>query len=65
MELYHVPRNTEVFITSAHEGVPPFALPVHEGEVITFHHVDGMYSYCHDSSGNVVHLKAWQEVELV
>jgi len=34
------------------------------GERIYFDHLDGMYSYCLDEGGNVVHIAAWQEVEL-
>ena len=34
-------------------------------EIYTFHHIDGMYSYCKDSAGNVVHLPAWSDIEVV
>lgn len=50
MKLYEVPRNTKVKF---------------EGEIYKFHHIDGMYSYCHDKNGNVVHLVAWAEVEII
>ena len=30
--------------------------------VIFFDHIDGMYSYCKDMLGNVIHLTAWLEV---
>lgn len=30
--------------------------------VIFFDHIDGMYSYCRDMLGNVIHLTAWLEV---
>jgi len=30
--------------------------------VLTFHHVDGMYSFCTDAQKEVVHIKAWTEV---
>ena len=49
MKLYQVPRNTLVKL-------------VETGEVFKFHHIDGMYSLCHDKDGNVVHLEAWVEV---
>lgn len=37
-----------------------------EGNVLClkFHHVDGMYSYCTDSKGNVINVAAWAEVEV-
>jgi len=44
---------------------PPDARPIELEEVVKFHHIDGMYSYCHDKDGNVVHLPAWQEVEVL
>jgi hypothetical protein len=52
MKLYEVPRNTTVLL-------------VETGEVFLFDHIDGMYSYCIDSKGNVFHLVAWSEVEIV
>ena len=64
MKLYNVPRNTLVRV-SASEGAPPGSRLVEPGEVIKFGHVDGMYSYCHDKDGNVVHLAAWTDVEIV
>lgn len=30
--------------------------------VIYFDHIDGMYSYCKDMLGNIIHLTAWMEV---
>lgn len=30
--------------------------------VIFFDHIDGMYSYCRDMLGNIIHLTAWLEV---
>jgi hypothetical protein len=50
MKLYEVPRNSRIVT----EG----------GKELNFSHVDGMYSYCTDDDGNVVHLAAWAEVEV-
>lgn len=33
--------------------------------IYKFHTVDGMYSYCTDPAGNVVHLAAWTHVEQI
>ena len=52
MKLYNVPRNTLVRI-------------IYSGEEVMFHHIDGMYSYCKNLHGEVVHLAAWTEVEIV
>ncbi len=49
VKLYDVPRNTRVRV---------------DGEVVNFHHIDGMYSYCTTNSGDVVHLAAWTDVEV-
>lgn len=53
MMLYEVPNNTRVVCTI--DGM--------DFEYL-FHHIDGMYSYCTDSKGEVVHLAAWTEVEI-
>lgn len=53
MRLFEVPRNTRVQLT----GTPEL--------VVTFHHLDGMYSYCTDDDGHVWHLAAYTEVEIV
>jgi len=51
MKLYDVPPNSTIRID--------------EHWILDFHHVDGMYSYCTDKDGNVVHLAAWTEVEVI
>ena len=50
MKLFEVPRNTRIRLNN------------HE---LDFHHIDGMYSYCVDDAGNVIHLPANTEVEIV
>jgi hypothetical protein len=50
MKLYDVPRNTRIKV---------------EDLELDFHHIDGMYSYCKTDDGEVVHLAAWTEVEIV
>ena len=62
-KLYDVPKHSKIKVVV--EGkVPPEAAPINEGEELTFHHLDGMYSYCTRDNGEVVHLAAWTEVEL-
>jgi len=64
MELYNVPRNSRIKVVGDIK-VPP-ASPMVEGEeVLNFKHIDGMYSYCTRDNGEVVHLAAWTEVEIV
>ena len=50
MKLYEVPPRTWIKIA---------------GEKIFFDHLDGMYSYCLDEGGNVVHINANAEVEVI
>lgn len=65
MKLYDVPRNSWVRPVLDNPTAPPDARLIKLGETVKFHNIDGMYSYCHDKEGNVVHLPAWQEVEIV
>ena len=63
MKLYEVPRNTWVRVRNdAH--IPPAHREFEDGERIFFDHLDGMYSFCHDEHGNIVHLYASSEVEV-
>lgn len=52
MELYNVPNKTKIRIPET-------------DDILLFDHIDGMYSYCIDMSGGVVHLAAWTDVEIV
>lgn len=64
MKLYDVPRNTWVRIIADNKN-PPAAKETAEGDVVKLHTIDGMYSYCTNKQGQVVHLVAWAEVEIV
>ena len=48
MKLYELPKNSPIKI---HLDPDRF-------EICTFHHIDGMYSYCTTSDGTVFHLSA-------
>ena len=54
MKLYAVPRNTRIKIVGESTG-----------EEFLFHHIDGMYSYCTNEIGEVVHISASTEVKIV
>ena len=51
--------------------IPPSAPIISKGELIYFHHIDGMYSLCQKVNedtlehGDVCHMAAWTEVECV
>jgi hypothetical protein len=54
MKLYEVPKNTWVKCVESDCD-----------DVFKLHHIDGMYSYCHNKVGEVCHYKAWIEVEIL
>lgn len=64
MKLYECKRNTKVRVLGDIK-VPPDATPINKGDIIDFGHIDGMYSFCHNEKGELVHLVAWAEVEPV
>lgn len=51
MKLYEVPRNSRIGLS--------------DGSELNFSHVDGMYSFCTDDGGSVLHLAAWSDVQLL
>jgi hypothetical protein len=66
-ELYNVPRDSYVRIVDEEIKLPPAnysTITLRKGVVVHFDHIDGMYSYCTDIFGNVIHLAAWTLVEL-
>ena len=63
MKLYNVPRNNRIKVIVEDKVPPP--PPQTEGEELNFRSVDGMYSYCTRDNGEVVHLAAWTEVEII
>lgn len=65
MKLYEVPHKTNVKLISENNITPPVSLPLFKDDIIFFDHLDGMYSYCKDSLGNIVHLGAFTEVEII
>ena len=38
---------------------------IESGFEFFFDHIDGMYSYCIDRAGNIIHPVAWTEVEVI
>ena len=67
IKLYDVPRDTWVQVVPVEDGIkiPPAAPEIKAGELIHFHHVDGMYSFCTNLKEEIVHLAAWTEVIIV
>ena len=64
MQLHKVRNGSRIRIVADAKS-PPGAPPFDVGQELEFRHIDGMYSYCKDDSGNVVHLAAWTDVDVV
>ena len=65
MELHTVPRRSYVRVLDKETKIPPGSLDINQNDILFFDHVDGMYSFCKDPGGNIVHLIAWAEVEIL
>lgn len=64
MKLHDCPRNSLIRAISDIQ-VPPAGGSIQEQEILKFHHLDGMYSYCTNKAGEVVHLVAWADIEII
>jgi len=68
MKLYEAPRDVWLRCTKQDATgalVPPSAMPVDAHRRFKKGHIDGMYSYCTDEYGHLIHPAAWTEVEIV
>lgn len=63
--LFKVKRNSYVQLEEERIRVPPEAIKPTTGEIFHFFHIDGMYSYCANNKGEVVHLPAWANVTVL
>lgn len=65
MKLYELKRGDKFFIAGNERAqVPVASFPIEANSLLTFHNVDGMYSFCTDEYGTIVHPAAWTEVEV-
>lgn len=65
MKLYDVPMDTRIRLKAGKYSVPQGQIQVVRDVEINFSHLDGMYSFCTDDDGNVVHLAGYSEVDVV
>lgn len=65
MKLYDVPEHSKIKITDKKIKNPPTSLTQKTGDVLHFHHIDGVYSLCYDKERNPVYIAALTEVEIV
>ena len=65
MKLYECKRGDRVIINDPDTNTPPVHRQLYDTELLTFDHVDGMYSFCRDKDGNIVHPAAWTAVTVL
>ena len=70
MKLYEIAGEgwnnwTKVRVLKQDVKTPIASHGVKEGDIILFNHIDGMYSYCKNENGDIIHPAAWTEVEIV
>jgi len=66
MKAMNVDRNTKVVITDTGQiRIPPSALPLVTGDVITILNHDGMYVNAVNEDGDRVYLAAWTDVTVI
>lgn len=65
MKLYEVPRNSKIRIIDQDIIVPPISNTINPEDILEFKKLDGMYSYCYNSKGEVVHPAAFSKVEII
>jgi|CXWK01.1.fsa_nt_gi hypothetical protein len=63
-ELHELKRGDRFTIVEP-SRFPPSHPAVAKDAVITFDHIDGMYSFCRLADGSIVHPVAWQQVEVI
>ncbi len=63
--LYELNKGDHFTIADAELKTPPEHDEVDLFDKYWFGHIDGMYSYCKDSNGKVVHFAAWTKVRKV
>jgi len=64
MKLYNCKKGDKIRLYET-ASIPPSHRPLPLGEVLTFDHIDGMYSLCYDTDGQYVHPAAWTEVLVI
>lgn len=65
MKLCELKPGDKFYIKSDNVRIPPASYPIERDSLLTFHNLDGMYSFCTDEFGTVVHPAVWTEVERV
>jgi hypothetical protein len=66
--LYELRKGDKFTLVPEEHGGEPIKVPVAHDEfdvadVFHFDHLDGMYSFCKNSAGQVMHFAAWTKVK--
>jgi len=64
MEVYKVSYGTQVIVEDDSIRIPPDALPVNNGDLITILNTDGMYTNGLNVNDEKIYIAAWTNVEL-
>lgn len=64
-KLYELRKGDYFKITDEELKVPVAHDEVDTDATYWFGHIDGMYSFCKDPDGKIVHFAAWTEVEVL
>lgn len=68
MKIYEVPKNSKIRIiepvTVDNPYKQKYVVP-EQGEELVFKKLDGMYSICYNSTGDLIRLAAWNNVEVL
>jgi hypothetical protein len=64
MKLYDVPRGSKIRVL-ANTKTAPFSKKVKVDDILTLEKLDGMYSICKDTEGNIIYLGATTQVEIL
>ncbi len=63
MKLYDIPRRSFVRVAEDAQVPPASHTSIELNDILFFDHIDGMYSFCINREGVVVHPAAWTQVE--
>lgn len=64
MPLHDVPDGSKIRVLGDIK-IPPGAPEIKVDEELTFNRLDGMYSHCTNSKGQICHLAGWTQVEII
>lgn len=61
-KLYELENNRKIRVIE-NPTIPVSSPNVNENNILNFYYTDGMYSFCKNQNGDIIHIAAWTEVE--